>query len=74
MLDVDQSAVVYGGVGYPGLARVDLSTGTVGSFANGTSLHSPHVSIVDGVSFYAAARTRHDFEERFVGFGSALTW
>ncbi len=45
-------AVIYGVVGYPGLAKVDLSIGTIGSFASGKALPSPRVQVVNGVSFY----------------------
>ena len=52
MLDVGSKAVIYGVVGYPGLAKVDLSIGTIGSFASGKALPSPRVQVVNGVSFY----------------------
>ena len=41
MLDVGQRAIVYGVIGYPGRATVDLATGSVGSFTAGQPLPSP---------------------------------
>lgn len=35
MLNVDSQAIVYGVIGYPGLATLNLSVGTIGSFATG---------------------------------------
>jgi hypothetical protein len=55
MLDVGSRAIVYGVVGYPGLAKVDLSIGTIGSFASGKALPSPRVRVVNGDSFYIGA-------------------
>jgi hypothetical protein len=52
MIDTGGDAVIYGVVDYPGLAKVQISTGALNSFAVGTVLPSPHVSVVDGVSFY----------------------
>jgi hypothetical protein len=52
MIDTGGDAVIYGAVDYPGLAKVQISTGALNSFAVGTVLPSPHVSVVDGVSFY----------------------
>ena len=45
-------AIIYGVVDYPGLAKVRVGTGSLGSLTMGTVLPSPHVSVVDGVSFY----------------------
>jgi hypothetical protein len=55
MIDAGPHAVVYGVVGYLGLAKVDLSVGSVGSFSTGTALPSPMVGLVDGVSFFVGA-------------------
>jgi hypothetical protein len=55
MLDVSPDAVVYGVIGYPGLAKIDLSVGSVGSFTPGPALPSPSVQVVNGVSFFVAA-------------------
>jgi len=52
MIDTGQDAVVYGVVDYPGLAKVQVSTGQINSFAVGKVLPSPQVQVVDGVSFY----------------------
>lgn len=55
MLNVGSQAIVYGVIGYPGLATVNLSVGTIGSFATGAALPSPQVQVVDGVSFFIGA-------------------
>ena len=52
MIDTGGDAIIYGVVDYPGLAKVQVGTGSLGSLAMGTALPSPHVSVVDGVSFY----------------------
>jgi hypothetical protein len=52
MIDTGGDAVIYGIVNYPGLATVQVSTGSINSFAVGTVLPSPHVTIVNGVAFY----------------------
>jgi hypothetical protein len=52
MIDTGGDAIIYGVVDYPGLAQVQVSTGSINSFAVGTVLPSPHVSVVNGVSFY----------------------
>ena len=52
MIDTGGDAIIYGVVGYPGLAKVQVGHGPLGSLAMGTVLPSPHVSVVDGVSFY----------------------
>ncbi len=52
MIDTGGDAIIYGVVGYPGLAKVQIGAGALGSLAMGTVLPSPHVSVVDGVSFY----------------------
>jgi hypothetical protein len=52
MIDTGGDAVIYGVVDYPGLAKVQISTGSLNSFAVGAVLPSPQVSIVNGVSFY----------------------
>ena len=55
MLDVGSNAIVYGVIGYPGLARLELSVGTIDSFAPGQALPSPRVQVVHGVSFFIGA-------------------
>jgi DNA-binding beta-propeller fold protein YncE len=52
MLDVGSNAIVYGVVGYPGLAKIDLSVGSVGTFEIGKPLPSPNARVVNGVSFF----------------------
>jgi hypothetical protein len=51
MIDTGSDAVIYGVVNYPGLAKVVVGTGTQG-FTIDHALPSPHVSVVNGVSFY----------------------
>jgi hypothetical protein len=58
MIDTGGDAVIYGVVDYPGLAKVQISTGALNSFAVGTVLPSPRVSVVDGVSFYIGTLPR----------------
>ncbi len=52
MIDTGGDAIIFGVVDYPGLAKVQISTGSINSFAVGTVLPSPHASVVNGVSFY----------------------
>jgi hypothetical protein len=52
MIDTGADAIVYGVVDYPGLATVQISKGSINSFAVGKALPSPHVMIANGVSFY----------------------
>jgi hypothetical protein len=52
LIDAGANGVVVGVVGYPGVAKVDLSESTVGTFEVGTALPSPSVQLVDGVSFF----------------------
>jgi hypothetical protein len=55
MLDVSPDAIVYGVIGYPGLAKVDLYVGSVGSFTPGAALPTPAARVVNGVSFFIGA-------------------
>jgi hypothetical protein len=52
LIDVGPEGVVVGIVGYPGLATVDLSESSAGTFDVGQQLPSPAVQVVDGVSFF----------------------
>jgi hypothetical protein len=52
LIDVGSNGVVAGVVGYPGLATVDLSESSPGTFDVGQALPSPSVRVVDGVSFF----------------------
>jgi hypothetical protein len=52
MIDTGADAIIYGVVDYPGLAKVQIATGSLNTFATGAALPSPHVSVVNGVSFY----------------------
>ena len=52
MIDSGVGAIIYGVVNYPGLAKVQISTGSINSLAVGKVLPSPHVMVVNGVSFY----------------------
>jgi len=55
LADIGGRALVYGVVGYPGLAKVWLYKSTVGTFETGEQLPSPQVQVVDGVSFFIGA-------------------
>jgi hypothetical protein len=46
------TGIVYGVIGYPGLAKVDLYKSTAGTFDRGSRLPSPSVTVVRGVSFF----------------------
>jgi len=52
MLDVGPHAIVAGVIGYPGMAMVDLSVSTAGTFSVGQALPAPEVQVVSGVSFF----------------------
>jgi hypothetical protein len=52
MIDTGEGAVIFGVVDYPGLATIQISSGNINSFAVGRVLPSPHVKVVNGVSFY----------------------
>jgi hypothetical protein len=52
------TGIVYGVVGYHGLAKVDLYQSTAGTFDKGTPLPKPSVSIVNGVSFFIGTLPR----------------
>jgi hypothetical protein len=58
MIDTGGDAIIYGVVDYPGLAKVQIATGSLNSFATGAALPSPHVSVVNGVSFYIGTLPR----------------
>jgi hypothetical protein len=52
LADVGPAGLVYGVIGYPGLAKVDLYQSTAGTFDRGLGLPSPSVTVVRGVSFF----------------------
>ena len=52
MIDIGPQALVYGVVGYPGLATVSLYSSTAGTFDRGTQLPAPRVAVVRGVSYF----------------------
>ncbi|HXL91610.1 MAG TPA: hypothetical protein VN969_21900 [Streptosporangiaceae bacterium] len=58
MADVGPTAIVYGVVGYPRRANVQLYTSTVGTFDRGRPLPAPNVRVVQGVSFFIGALPR----------------
>jgi hypothetical protein len=58
MADVGPAALVYGVIGYPGLARTGLYTSTAGTFDRGQPLPAPAVKVVDGVSFFIGTLPR----------------
>ena len=49
------TGIVYGVIGYPGLAKVDLYKSTAGTFDRGSRLPVPSVTVVRGVSFFIGA-------------------
>ncbi len=88
LLDAGSAAIVYGVIGYPGKAKIDLSLGTLHTFSSGRALPSPPVQVVDGVSFFIGSlpRTACDYAslelnstspsysaEHNLGFGPCLT-
>jgi hypothetical protein len=56
--DIGTQGIVYGVVGYPGLAKIQLYTSTVGTFDRGTPLPAPGVQVVKGVSFFIGTLPR----------------
>jgi len=46
------SGIVYGVIGYPGLAQVHLYASTAGTFDTGQALPAPAVMVVHGASFF----------------------
>ena len=52
LADVGPAGVVYGVIGYPGLARVELYESKPGTFDRGARLPAPSVTVVHGVSFF----------------------
>ena len=46
------TGIVYGVIGYPGVAKVDLYQSTAGTFDRGPRLPAPSVTVVRGVSFF----------------------
>ena len=52
LADIGPAGLVYGVIGYPGLAKVDLYQSTAGTFDRGLGLPSPSVTVVRGVSFF----------------------
>jgi hypothetical protein len=55
LIDAGSNGIVAGVVGNPGLARISLSEGNVGTFDVGQKLRTPTVRVVDGVSFFLGA-------------------
>ncbi len=58
LLDAGTTGIVYGVIGYPGRARVQLSVGSVGTFTAGKRLPMPKAVIANGVSFFIEALPR----------------
>ena len=52
LLDAGSHGIVYGVVGYPGKAQIQLSVGTAGTFTEGAGLPTPKETVVKGVSFF----------------------
>jgi hypothetical protein len=55
LADTSRHGLVYGVVGYQGLAKVWLYKSTTGTFDAGQRLPAPDVRVVDGVSFFIGA-------------------
>jgi hypothetical protein len=55
LADIGGHGLVYGVIGYPGLAKVWLYKSTTGTFNTGQRLPAPDVRVVDGVSFFIGA-------------------
>jgi len=55
---VPGTGIVYGVIGYPGLATVHLYTSTAGTFDTGQALPAPAVTVVHGVSFFIGTLPR----------------
>ena len=87
MLDpgAGEDGIVYGVVGYPGSAKVDIYASKVGTFDRGKLLISPATQVVNGVAFFIGAlpntacsypalelntTSAHDSAEHNLGFGS----
>ncbi len=88
MADVGPAAIVYGVIGYPGLAKVQLYTSTSGTFDTGQPLPAPSVTVVHGVSFFIGtlprsacdypslelnSAARQGSSQHNFGFGSCVT-
>jgi hypothetical protein len=58
LADVGPAGVVYGIIGYPGPARVELYESAPGTFDRGIRLPAPSVTVVRGVSFFIGALPR----------------
>lgn len=71
MADVGSSALVYGVIGYPGPAKVELYTSTVRTCDRGAALPSPSVRVVDGVSFFIGTLPRSACDYRSLELNSA---
>jgi hypothetical protein len=80
-----ENGIVYGLVGYPGSAKVDIYASKVGTFARTSLLISPATQVVNGVAFFIGAlpgsacsypalelntTSAHDSAEHNLGFGS----
>jgi hypothetical protein len=72
MADLGSNALVYGVIGYPGLATVHLYTGRSQSFTPGPALPSPSVRTVDGVSFFIGTLPRSACDYPWLELNSAV--
>jgi len=86
--DIGPAAIVYGVIGYPGLAKVQLYTSTAGTFDRGQPLPAPSVTVIRGVSFFIGtlprsacdypslelnSAARQGSSQHNFGFGSCVT-
>ena len=58
LLDAGSRGIVYGVIGYPGKAKVQLSLTTVHTFESHQALPAPTVQVVNGVSFFIGTLPR----------------
>jgi HAAS len=88
MAALGPAAIVYGVIGYPGRAKVQLYTSTAGTFDRGQPLPAPSVEVVHGVSFFIGtlprsacdypslelnSAARQGSSQHNFGFGSCVT-
>jgi len=71
LADIGPAGLVYGVIGYPGLAQVHLYTSTTGTFDTGQVLPAPSVTVVHGVSFFIGTLPKSACDYRSLELNSA---
>jgi hypothetical protein len=71
LADIGPAGLVYGVIGYPGLAHVHLYTSTTGTFDTGQALPAPSVTVVHGVSFFIGTLPKSACDYRSLELNSA---